>query len=169
MSILDIQIYPSPFLRKKSMPVKEVGDLQRKLLDDMAETMYKNNGVGLAAVQVGINKQLIVVDVGEGLVKLANPIIVQRKGKDTLEEGCLSLPNICIKVSRPKTVTVKGLDENGKFVEIQADGFLSKALQHEIDHLKGVLIIDYASLWQRLLLRKKLKRQSVEGLICKRI
>lgn len=158
MSILDIKKYPSAVLRRKSKSVGEITPLERKLLDDMAETMYHSNGVGLAAPQVGINRALIVVDVGDRLIKLINPSIIKAHGKDAIDEGCLSFPNISIKIPRAETVSVKAQDENGNPIQIKTNGLLAKVLQHEIDHLKGILIIDYASIWSKICLRKKLKK-----------
>ncbi len=143
MPVYPIRKYPDPILREKCKEIEKVGPRERKILAQMAETMYKAEGVGLAAPQVGINSQFIVVDVGEGLVKLVNPQILLKEGKSILEEGCLSLPGITVKMERAKKVKVKGWDEEGNRVEIEGKDLLAHALQHEIDHLQGVLIIDY--------------------------
>jgi len=143
MPVYPIRKYPDSILREKCRKVEKVGFRERKILAQMAETMYKAEGVGLAAPQVGINSQFIVVDVGEGLVKLVNPQILLKEGKSILEEGCLSLPGITVKMERAKKVKVKGWDEEGNGVEIEGKGLLAHAFQHEIDHLQGVLIIDY--------------------------
>lgn len=129
-------------LRKKSRTVEKVDDRIRQIAEDMAETMYKANGVGLAAPQVGILKRIIVVDVGDGLVTLINPEIVEAKGSQSDEEGCLSIPGSRGVVERPMEITVKGLDKNGNEKEIKAEGYFARALCHEIDHLSGVLFID---------------------------
>lgn len=131
-------------LRKKSKYVDKIDKRTLQLLDDMAETMYKNDGVGLAGPQVGILKRVIVVDIGEGLLKLINPEIIEQEGEEQAPEGCLSIPRISAKVKRPYKVKVKALDENGKNVEIEAVGFLARAFCHEIDHLNGILFIDKA-------------------------
>lgn len=129
-------------LRKKSRPVDKIGDRTRTLLDDMAETMYDGNGVGLAAPQVGVLRRLIVVDVGTGLYKLINPRIVEASGEQQGPEGCLSVPHIYGDVKRPESVKVRAVDPNGKTVRVEGTGLLARALCHEIDHLDGVLFLD---------------------------
>lgn len=129
-------------LRKKSRNVDKIDERTLQLLDDMAETMHKENGAGLAAPQVGILKRLIVVDIGDGLIKLINPEIVEQEGEEQGEEGCLSVPEIIGEVKRPYKVKVKGLNELGEEIEIKATGFLARAFCHEIDHLDGILFID---------------------------
>lgn len=131
-------------LRKKSKYVDKIDKRILQLLNDMAETMYKENGVGLAAPQVGILKRVIVVDIGEGLIKLINPEIVEKEGEQQDAEGCLSIPGIIGEVKRPCRVKVKGINENGENIEIKATGFLARAFCHEIDHLEGILFIDKA-------------------------
>lgn len=134
-----------PVLRRISRPVKEVNDSIRKLLDNMAETMYYSHGVGLAAPQVGINKRVIVVDVGDGLYKMVNPEVVSSSGIQDGPEGCLSVPNIIGNVKRSEHVKVKALDENGEEMVIEALGFKARAFQHEIDHLNGIIFTDKAT------------------------
>ncbi len=151
---MEIKKFPDPVLRKKASLVKTVRDGERALLKDMAETMYFNNGVGLAAVQVGIDKQLAVIDVGEGLIKLINPVVVKREGIVMEEEGCLSVPETIVKVKRAKRVIVSFLKEDGEVCQLAADGLLARAIQHEVDHLSGKLIIDYLSPFKRLFLSK---------------
>lgn len=129
----------------------------------MAETMYQARGIGLAASQVGIDKQLIVLDDGKGLIKLANPRILRRKGKASCEEGCLSVPEITVKVKRAQAITVSGLNERGERVTLNLQGLCARIIQHECDHLQGKLIIDYLSLPRRFLLRKKIKRLDKKG------
>lgn len=129
-------------LRKKSRRVEKIDERILQLLDDMAETMYKEKGAGLAAPQVGILKRVIVVDIGDGLIKLINPEIVEQEGEEQGEEGCLSVPDIIGEVKRPYKVKVKGLNEFGEEIEIKATGFLARAFSHEIDHLDGILFID---------------------------
>jgi len=129
-------------LRKKSRKVEEIDQRILQLLDDMSETMYKENGAGLAAPQVGVLKRVIVVDIGEGLIKLINPEIVEQEGEQQDIEGCLSITDIIGEVKRPYRVKVKGLNELGEEIEIKATGFLARAFCHEIDHLDGILFID---------------------------
>lgn len=145
MPVYPMRKYPDSILREKCRKVEKVGYRERKILAQMAETMYKAEGLGLAAPQVGINSQLIVVDVGEELVKLVNPQVLLKEGESVLEEGCLSLPGVTVKVKRAKKVRVEGWDEKGKRIELEGKGLLARTLQHEIDHLQGVLIIDYAT------------------------
>lgn len=139
-----------PVLRRVSHPVKEVNDNIRKLMENMAETMYNAKGVGLAAPQVGINKRVIVVDIGEGLYKLVNPEIVSSSGIQDGPEGCLSVPNVIGNVKRSEHIKVKALDENGNIVTIEASGFLARAFQHEIDHLNGIIFTDKATAIERM-------------------
>ena len=134
-----------PALRKKTCKVLKVTDQERGMLEEMAKTMYLEGGVGLAACQVGINKQLAVIDIGDGLIKLINPTIVKKEGCETLEEGCLSVPETAVKVKRAKKVTVECLNDKGEVITIEAKGLLARVLQHEIDHLLGKLIVDYLS------------------------
>jgi peptide deformylase len=142
MALREICVLGEDILRKKSRTVERIDDRIRQLAGDMAETMYKANGVGLAAPQVGILKRIIVVDVGEGLVTLINPEILEAKGSQSDEEGCLSIPGKRGTVERPMEVIVKGLDEQGNVKEIKAEGYFARALCHEIDHLSGTLFID---------------------------
>ena len=155
---LKIRVYPDPVLRKKSALVKEASVWHRDLFSRMAQLMYDGNGIGLAAPQAGINEAMIVVDIGSGLYKLINPRIIWFSGRQVNQEGCLSVPGICIKVKRANKIKVKALDEFGKPLNIEAEGLLACVFQHEIDHLKGKLIIDYASLLERLRIKKALKK-----------
>ncbi len=146
----EILVYPDPFLSRKAVPVAAVNDRIRDLVRDMFETMYAAEGVGLAATQVGVGKRVIVLDVSpvdETLAPMAvvNPEIVSRKGSVTGVEGCLSVPGVQGEVCRAETVEVRGLDEQGNPLRIHAAGILSRALQHEIDHLDGILFIERAS------------------------
>lgn len=144
MAIRSIREEGDEILRKQSRKVEKVDDKIRELLDDMVETMHKYNGVGLAAVQVGILKRVIVIDLydDKGPIKLINPVITKEKGEQEVEEGCLSFPNKYAKMIRPKEVTVEALDENGKKIKIQGKDLLAQALAHEIDHLNGIVFID---------------------------
>ena len=144
MAIRNIREEGDEILKKKSREVEIIDDKIRELLDDMVETMHKYNGVGLAAVQVGILKRVIVIDLYDekGPIKLVNPVIIKEKGEQEVEEGCLSFPNKYAKMIRPKEVTVEALDENGKKIKINAKDLLAQALCHEIDHLNGVVFVD---------------------------
>lgn len=144
MAIREIRLSGDEILRKTSREVEEVTDKIRELLDDMEETMHKYNGVGLAAPQVGILKRVIVIDLydGEEPLQLVNPKIIKAKGKQEVEEGCLSFPNEYAKMVRPKEVTVEALDRDGKKVIITGKDLLAQALAHEIDHLNGILFVD---------------------------
>ncbi len=165
MALLDILLYPDPRLRTKLKPVTEITAEIRKLLEDMAETMYHAPGIGLAAAQVGAPYRVIVVDVGSNeesgrkacLYKIVNPEIRSRTGSTETEEGCLSIPDIREIVERSAQVTVEGLDENGKPLTINATGILAVCLQHEIDHLDGVLFIDRLSRLKREVLKPQLR------------
>ena len=143
MAIREIRLSGDEILRKTSREVEEVTDKIRELLDDMVETMHKYNGVGLAAPQVGILKRVIVIDLydGEEPLQLVNPKIIKAKGKQEVEEGCLSFPNEYAKMVRPKEVTVEALDRDGKKVIITGKDLLAQALAHEIDHLNGILFV----------------------------
>lgn len=158
-SMLKILTYPDPVLRRKSSPIDVVNGEIRRTVDEMLEVMFKDEGVGLAAPQVGISERIIVLDSVEGPMALFNPEIVLRgKEEQTIEEGCLSLPGIRLDVVRPTHIVVRGLNDQGDVTEIEADGLLARVIQHEIDHLDGILIIDRASSLQRTLLRSKLKK-----------
>lgn len=154
--ILQIKTYPAKILRKIAQPIAEVAQEEKELFEDMVATMHNGEGVGLAAPQVGLSKRMIVADIGDGPVMLANPEVIEVKGRDRMEEGCLSLPGALVKVVRPNEATIKGLDENGETVEIKAKGLLARVLLHEIDHLNGKLILERMSLWQKI--RFKLKQ-----------
>ena len=154
---LKIKLYPDPVLRKKTYLVKEITSQQQDILGKMTQLMYENSGIGLAAPQVSIDSSMIVVDIGAGLYKLINPKIIKREGLQVQEEGCLSVLGVCIKIKRAKKILVQAQDEFGKAVTIEAEGLLACVFQHEIDHLKGRLIVDYASFLERLKIRKKLE------------
>ena len=142
MALREIRMYKDEILRKKSREVKDVNERIKTLAGDMAETMYKADGVGIAAPQVGVLRRIIVVDAGSGLITLINPEVVKSEGEQVGVEGCLSIPNVAGEVSRPQIVTVKGLNANGEPIEITAEDLLACALCHEIDHLDGVLFTD---------------------------
>jgi peptide deformylase len=146
MAIRNIMNYQKDdILRKKSRVVEKIDGRILSILDDMAETMYQANGAGLAAVQVGILKRLVVIDAGEGLINLINPEIVSSYGEQQETEGCLSIPGIYGTVKRPVQVEVSALNENGDSVVLKGTGLLARAFCHEIDHLNGILFVDKAS------------------------
>jgi peptide deformylase len=164
---LKIRVFGDSILRRKANPLKRVTDEHRQILSQMAKAMYDDTGIGLAAPQIGHSLQLIVVDIGEGLYKLVNPKIIKRQGKQSISEGCLSVPGVCIKVKRAKQVWVQAQDENSTAVEIEAKDLFACVLQHEIDHLKGKLIVDYASILQKLRIKRKLALLKDKAKACK--
>ena len=152
MAIRVIVKVPDPILREKSKPVSKITPNIHKLLDDMAETMYEAQGVGLAAPQIGILKRVIVLDPGDGtgLIEMINPEILERSGKVLGPEGCLSIPGLQGDVYRAQKIKVKGLDRRGNEVVMEAEDYLARIFQHEIDHLNGVLFTDIAeSVYER--------------------
>jgi peptide deformylase len=144
MAIRNIRKDGDEILRKKSREVDAITEKIRMLLDDMADTMYNANGAGLAAPQVGILKRLVVIDVGEGLIKLVNPVVKSRSGQQRVIEGCLSVPGIWGEVDRPQHVSVEALNPDGEKITLEGEGILAQALCHEIDHLDGILFKDKA-------------------------
>jgi len=160
MAVLEIRKYPEEILKKKALPVERVDDALQGLIDDMIETMYAAPGVGLAAPQVGVSKRLIVIDVSSReekypLIVLVNPQIIEADGFVEFEEGCLSVPEYIAAITRAERTVVKGLDRNGAPIEIEGSGLLARALQHEIDHLDGVLFIDRMSSIKREFFKKR--------------
>ena len=159
---------PDPILRKKCEPLEKVDTETKKLMDDMLETMYAAPGIGLAAVQVGILKRLVVIDISKEEEKkkpifLINPqIIHQSKKTSVYEEGCLSLPGQFAEIERPAECTIKYIDYDGKEKELKSDGLLATCIQHEIDHLNGILFIDYLSKLKKDMIIKKLVKQKKE-------
>ena len=168
MSQKKILIEPDPILRKISAPLEKVDKHTRKLMDDMLETMYEAPGIGLAAVQVGVLKRLIVIDISNGEQEknplfLINPEITFKSSKTSIfEEGCLSLPGHFAEIERPAECHLKYLDYNGKEKKLTAEGILATCIQHEIDHLDGVLFIDYLSKLKKDMIIKKLVKQKRE-------
>lgn len=144
MAIRNIRLSTDEVLRKKCKPVKEITPNLLTLLDDMANTMYEANGVGLAAPQVGILKRAVVIDIGDGLVELINPVILETSGSQIDDEGCLSLPGKSALVERPNYVKVQAIDRDGNECIIEGEELMARALCHEIDHLDGILYIDKA-------------------------
>lgn len=158
--MLEIKEYGESILREKSLPVKEITPEILNLIRDMAETMYATSGVGLAAPQIGVSKRIMVIDGEEdGLIVLINPIIVKSEGEAIEEEGCLSIPEVYSKVKRSLKVTVKALNENGEPIELTKEGLIARALQHELDHLEGILFIDRIGKLKRQILLDKLKKK----------
>jgi peptide deformylase len=142
MALRQIVKIGEPVLRKKSKVVKEINDRLIDLLDDMADTMYEADGVGLAAPQVGILKRVVVVDIGDGLIELINPEIIEAEGEYLDNEGCLSVPGESGDVLRPYRVKVRALNRFGETIEIEGEELLARAFCHEIDHLDGILYVD---------------------------
>ncbi|MDI6801086.1 MAG: peptide deformylase [Thermodesulfovibrionales bacterium] len=160
MAILEIRKYPDEVLKKKSLPIKGIDKNLQRLIDDMIETMHTACGIGLAAPQVGVSKRLIVIDISmrhekQPVIVLINPEIVEADSLVDAEEGCLSLPGHSVAIKRAEKVVVKGLDRGGREIKIEADGLLARALQHEIDHLDGILIFDRLSSIKREFFKKK--------------
>ncbi|MFH1819442.1 MAG: peptide deformylase [Pseudomonadota bacterium] len=165
MARLDILHYPDARLHTVAKPVKAVDDRIRTLVDDMAETMYAAPGIGLAATQVDVHERVIVIDISETHDQLRvfiNPEIVAQSGTEESEEGCLSVPGVFDKVVRAERVTVRALDRDGKSFELDADGLLAVCIQHEMDHLKGKVFVDYLSNLKRNRIKAKLLKQARE-------
>ncbi|MHB9094340.1 MAG: peptide deformylase [Eubacteriales bacterium] len=144
MAVYSIVEIGDPVLREKARPVPKITPNVIKLLENMAETMYDAEGVGLAAPQVGVSKRVVVIDAGEGLIELINPEIILKEGLDTDAEGCLSVPGVRGEVQRAARVVVKALNREGKEVRHEGEGLLARAFQHELDHLDGILFVDKA-------------------------
>lgn len=175
VSLLPISIYPDPVLRQIAERVESIDDSIQRLIDDMIETMYEAPGIGLAANQVGRPVRVVVLDIerresGPGLIVLINPELIGARGKTKSEEGCLSIPGYFAGVTRHQEVVVRGMDRKGQKIEITADGLLSIALQHEIDHLEGKLFIDRISPISRDIFKrrwkKKFKEERAEPQLC---
>jgi len=143
MGPLTIKKYPEGILRQVCQPIEKITENEIRLFHQMLFSMRYFCGIGLAAPQIGIAKKIIVAEVGDNIIKLANPEILDVTGSDNMEEGCLSVPGVMVDVDRPARAVVKGVNEKGEAVEMEADGLLARVLQHEIDHLSGKLIIDY--------------------------
>ena len=162
MAILKVLHFPDPRLRKKAIAVTRVDAVIRTLVHDMLETMYQENGIGLAATQVNIQKRVVVIDLSEqrnNPVYMINPEIIQSEGTEEMQEGCLSVPGYYDLVQRAEKVRVRYLNLAGESAETAADGLFAVCIQHEIDHLNGKLFIDYLSPLKRKRLRKKLEKQ----------
>lgn len=162
MALRTILHYPDPRLRQVAKPVAIVDDEIRRLVDDMAETMYAAPGIGLAAVQINVPKRVVVIDLSEtrrALQVFVNPEIVERDGKQVFEEGCLSVPGVFDEVERAQHIRVRALDRDGKPFELEAEGLLATCIQHEIDHLDGKVFVDYLSRLKQSRIRKKIEKQ----------
>jgi len=168
MPVVKIRVYPDPVLQARSAEIKNIDERVVGLADNMADTMYAAPGVGLAAPQIGVAERLIVVDVrppeGEKeLITLINPVIIEAEGRVLEEEGCLSVPGIREKVARAERVLVRGLDLKERQREIEAEGLLAVAFQHEIDHLDGILFIDRISRLKRGIIQRKIRKLMQEA------
>jgi peptide deformylase len=168
MAVLEILKYPHPLLKRPSEKVDRINEKTRKLIQDMIETMYHSNGIGLAACQIGIPRRIIVLDVSpidpqQNLFAMINPEVISEEGEIDHEEGCLSVPDCFEKVKRRERIRVKGISADGKEIEVSGEGILAFALQHEIDHLNGVLILDRVSRLKRDIYRSKLKKEKRKG------
>jgi peptide deformylase len=162
MAHLNILHYPDPRLHKVAAPVEKVDDSIRKLVKDMAETMYSAPGIGLAATQVDVHLQVIVIDISEAkndLQVFINPRLLETDGMQEYEEGCLSVPGIFDKVRRPEKVRVEALDTDGKKFTLETDGLLAVCIQHEMDHLKGKVFVEYLSALKQTRIKHKLKKR----------
>ena len=165
MTIKTILTEPNKILRQISLPVEKVGREEQVLMDDMLETMYEAKGIGLAAIQVGVPKRIIVMDIGnkdkeKKPMYFVNPVIKNKNSShSTYEEGCLSVPNQFAEVDRPSTCEVEFLDYNGNKKILKASGLLATCIQHEMDHLEGILFIDYLSKLKKMMIVKKLSKQ----------
>ena len=165
MAIKKILTEPNTLLRQISQPIEKVGEPERELMNDMLETMYAANGIGLAAIQIGVPKRIIVMDLSKEENKklpmyFANPVITKKNAeKTTYEEGCLSVPNQFAEIDKPNKCEIEYLDYDGNKQNLQAEGLLATCIQHEIDHLEGILFIDYLSKLKKEMIVKKLSKQ----------
>jgi peptide deformylase len=167
MALLQILEFPDPRLRTRAQPVTQVDASLRKLVDDMFETMYAAPGIGLAATQVDVHQQVIVIDISETHDRLhvfINPEIVESRGVAECEEGCLSVPGIYEKVTRAEWIKVRALDAQGQPFELEADGLLGVCIQHEIDHLRGKVFVEYLSRLKQTRIVSKLKKQQRQAM-----
>ena len=165
MGILNILKYPDPRLHTVAKPVAEVNDNIRQIIADMRDTMYASKGIGLAATQVNIHQQIVVMDLSEERNELRvfiNAKITEKSGEQVYEEGCLSVPGVFDKVKRAAEITVEALDENGKPFTLNADGLLAVCIQHELDHLKGKVFVEYLSRLKQNRIVAKMKKLSRE-------
>ena len=171
MTLKNILTEPNRLLRQKSKPVEKVGKEEQKLMDDMLDTMYSANGIGLAAIQIGVPKRIIVMDIGKDKSQkeprfFVNPVIKNKDVlKSTYEEGCLSVPNQFAEIDRPKKCEVEYLDYDGEKKLLKAEGLLATCIQHEMDHLEGILFIDYLSKLKKSMIIKKLSKNKSNRIV----
>ena len=171
MSVKTILTEPNKLLRQVSEPVESVGDSEKQLMDDMLDTMYAANGIGLAAIQIGVPKRIIVIDISKEDKKkepryFVNPVIIKKDSLEaTYEEGCLSVPNQFAEINRPSKCEVEYLDYNGEKKILSAEGILATCIQHEMDHLEGILFIDYLSKLKKSMIIKKLSKSKSERIV----
>lgn len=158
MTILPIKIYGSPVLRQKSEPIEKITDDLIDMIGDMKKSLFYHQGIGLAANQIGIARRVFLADGGGGLRVFINPKIIEADGDSVGEEGCLSLPEIYVDVSRKRSLLVEYIDEDEKIVRMEADGLWARVIQHEYDHIEGIMISDRAGFLAKKLIRNKLKR-----------
>ncbi|MDD5005373.1 MAG: peptide deformylase [Candidatus Omnitrophica bacterium] len=154
MEPLEIKKYPDSVLRKKCIVVERITETEVQLFEEMLFTMRHFAGIGLAAPQIGITRNMVVADIGEGPIMLANPKILNLRGAEKMEEGCLSIPGVEVVVERADEIMISGLNEKDEAIKLKARGLLARVLQHEIDHLQGKLIIDYVGLLEKMMLFK---------------
>ena len=171
MSVKTILTEPNKLLRQVSEPVESVGDFEKQLMDDMLDTMYAANGIGLAAIQIGVPKRIIVMDISKEDKKkepryFVNPVIIKKDSLEaTYEEGCLSVPNQFAEINRPSKCEIEYLDYNGEKKILNAEGILATCIQHEMDHLEGILFIDYLSKLKKSMIIKKLSKSKSERIV----
>lgn len=161
MAILDILHYPDTRLRTKAAPVKQVDDTVRKIVSDMFETMYQAPGIGLAATQVNIHQQIVVIDISKEKndpLCFINAKIIEKEGEKNSEEGCLSVPEYFADIKRAKNIKVQAMDQEGELFELETDGLLALCIQHELDHLQGKLFVDYLSPLKQQRVKKKMEK-----------
>jgi peptide deformylase len=159
MSLLPLHLLGSPALRQRSAELPAVDDDVRRLIDDMFETMEAARGVGLAANQVGVARRVAVIDADGTRFAMVNPVIVEAEGRATVEEGCLSIPEVFGDVTRPERVVLEALDRDGQAFRLAAEGLIARAIQHELDHLDGILFLDHLGLMKRKVLLARWKRE----------
>ncbi|MBU0689085.1 MAG: peptide deformylase [Gammaproteobacteria bacterium] len=167
MALLPIIKYPDPRLHKVAKPVAAVTENTRKLIRDMSETMYAAPGIGLAATQIDVHEQIVVIDVSEthdDLIVFINPVLLELEGTEESEEGCLSVPGIYETVTRANRIKVQAQNESGEIFQLEADGLLAVCIQHEIDHLHGKVFVEHLSHLKQTRIRAKLKKQRRETL-----
>ena len=171
MSVKNILTEPNKLLRQVSETVESVGNSEKQLMDDMLDTMYAANGIGLAAIQIGVPKRIIVIDISKEDKKkepryFVNPVIIKKASLEaTYEEGCLSVPNQFAEINRPSKCEVEYLDYNGEKKILNAEGILATCIQHEMDHLEGILFIDYLSKLKKSMIIKKLSKSKSERIV----